>query len=82
MANAGWAQTRRVILREVAEALGGDDLAYRIAGVLLRRADVTTVADLRGLEAPERVPGIGVVGAYRIQQALEADPGPDADLRG
>ncbi|MFC4328373.1 hypothetical protein ACFPC0_11095 [Streptomyces andamanensis] len=70
MANSGWALARRAVLREVAEALGGDELAYRIAGVLLRRADVVTLDDLRRLERPESVPGVGVTAAARIRRAL------------
>jgi hypothetical protein len=70
-----WREARRAAqkaaLREVAEALGGDDEAYVIAGFLARHnrrdgGQITTVAGLRALAAPENVTGIGVGRAKRI----------------
>lgn len=74
MANE-WRTARRAeqkaALREVAEALGGDDEAYLIAGFLARHdrqhgGQITTVEGLRELEVPEDVAGIGVGRARRI----------------
>jgi hypothetical protein len=74
MANE-WRRARReahkAALREVAEALGGDDEAYVIAGFLARHnrrtgGQVTTLERLRALAAPEEVTGIGAVRAQRI----------------
>jgi len=79
MANE-WARARRAgqkaALREVAVALGGDEMAYRFAGVLLRNAHVGSVAELMELTDPESVPGIGVTAAARIRrvQAQAATP--------
>lgn len=71
-----WARARRAgqkaALREVAEALGGDELGYRFAGVLLRNARVGSVAELVELGDPEGVPGIGVTAAARIRRAQAA----------
>lgn len=68
-----WARARRAgqkaALREVAEALGGDEMAFRFAGVLLRNAQVGSVAELLELADPEGVPGIGVTAAARIRRA-------------
>lgn len=70
-----WARARRAgqkaALREVADALGGDELAYRFAGVLLRNAHVGTVAELLALREPEGVAGIGVTAAARIRRVQE-----------
>lgn len=76
-----WARARRAgqkaALREVAEALGGDEMAYRFAGVLLRNAKVGSVQELLALRDPEGVAGIGVTAAARIRRAQEraATPG-------
>lgn len=70
-----WRKARRAahmaVLREVAEALGGDAQAYVIAGFLARHnrrttGGITTLAQLRRLEVPEDVPGIGIGRAQRI----------------
>lgn len=80
MANE-WRRARReqqkAALREVAEALGGDQEAYVIAGFLARHdrqngGQVTTLERLRELAVPEDVTGIGAGRAQRIYAWQEA----------
>jgi hypothetical protein len=61
----------RAALREVAEALGGDQEAYVIAGYLARHhrhigGSITTTAQLLTLERPEEVVGLGNTRARRV----------------
>jgi len=84
MANE-WRRARReaqkAALRAVAEALGGDDEAYTIAGFLARHnrhtgGAITKPEQLLGLEVPEDVIGIGETRARRIYdwQERQRDP--------
>ncbi|MFF9265817.1 hypothetical protein [Streptomyces longwoodensis] len=76
-----WRRARRAqqkaALRVVAEALGGDDEAYVIAGFLARHrrqagGQVTTLEALRELLDPTAVTGIGAGRAQRIYDWQDA----------
>lgn len=81
MGKGGRLEAQRAVLRVVAEALGGDLDAYQIAGYLARHqratgGSINTLTQLRALERPEGVVGIGAGRAARIRewQRTQSDP--------
>lgn len=71
----------KAALRPIAEALGGDQEAYMIAGFLARHqrhvgGQITTPEQLLALEVPEDVTGLGETRCRRIYDWQERQRNP------
>lgn len=73
-------EAQKAVLREVAEALGGDQEAYVTASYLARHnrqygGGITTLEQLKTLVNPEDVTGLGAMRARRIYEWQEKNGG-------